>query len=58
MLRVLSEENGYEFQLSALQKKLQDTKYFGSLTIVFQDGQIVLIREERTLKPGQFDRFV
>lgn len=60
MLNVVprQEESGYEFDLRDMQKKLERTKYFGSITIVWQDGRIVLIREERTLKPGSFDRFI
>lgn len=63
MLRVIPSdernvERGYDFRLGDVQKKLEMTHYYGSLTIVFQDGQIVLLREERTLKPGQFDRFI
>lgn len=56
--RLPVDPTGYDFQLSDLQKKLANTKYFGSITIVWQNGEIVLIREERTLKPGQFDRFI
>lgn len=59
MLKVIQQEaTGYDLDLSEMQKKLELTQYFGTITLVFQKGQIVLIREERTLKPGQFDRFI
>jgi len=44
--------------LNDLQKKLEKIRYYGQLTLVWQDGQIILIREERTLKPSQFDQLI
>lgn len=55
---VKEQESGYDFNLSGLQRKLEAEKFYGAITLVFNNGQIVLIKEERTLKPGQFDRFV
>lgn len=59
MLKIVTKEDRreYEFNLSELQKKLEINDYCGTITLVYQNGQIVLIREERTLKPGNFDRF-
>lgn len=55
MLKVLPED--VLLDLNGLQKRLKDIRYYGYVTLVFQDGEIVLIEEKRTLKPGQFDRF-
>lgn len=59
MLKIVTKEDRreYEFNLSELQKKLEINDYCGTITLVYQNGQIVLIREERTIKPGNFDRF-
>lgn len=58
MLRVLPEEpSGYEFNLSELQKKLEKISYWGKITIEWKQGQIVLIREERVLRPSESDKF-
>lgn len=59
MNRLLEEQrkvvdNSFYFSLNEMQKEFEKNRYFGTITIVFQDGKIVLIREERTLKPGSF----
>lgn len=58
MIRVVLEEKQFDFNLRDLQKKLESMHYYGTITLVFKDGKIELIREERTLKPGQFDVFI
>ena len=54
MLKVAEEIRGsFEFNLGDLQKKLENVKYYGTITIVLQKGKIVLIKEERIVKPGE-----
>lgn len=56
MLKVLVEEQKEIVDLNGLQNRLKDINYFGTVTLVFQSGDLILIREERTLKPYQVER--
>lgn len=59
MIRVAIQEqidNEDIFDLNLLQKKLKRIYYHGQITLVYQKGELVLIREERTLKPNQLDQ--
>lgn len=50
MLQVV-EQTEQEFDLGELQKKLERSNYFGTITFVWKHGKIVTIHEERVLKP-------
>ena len=47
-----------EFVLFRLQKRMKSRKFYGTTTIMWNDGEIVVIREERSYKPADFDRLV
>lgn len=44
--------------LNLLQKKMKSIRFYGETRILWQDGEIAVIREERTIKPREFNRFV
>lgn len=41
--------------LNLLQKHMKSVKFYGQTTILWQDGEIVVIREEKVLKPQEFN---
>jgi len=47
-----------EFNLSGMHKKLEIQKYSGTITLQYVKGELVLIREERTIKPANYERFI
>ena len=34
-----------------LLKQLEETRFFGKITLDFQNGELILIRKEQTIKP-------
>lgn len=51
-------DNFSGINLNVLQRRMKTIKFYGSTTILWQDGEIVVIREERTIKPADFDRLM
>lgn len=43
--------------LMAYIKQCQENRHFGNVVIQFKDGEIYLVREEKTVKPPKSDYF-
>ena len=51
-----SVENEAGFTLADLQHHMKKIKFFGSATILWQNGEIIMIRTEQTIKPTDFNK--
>lgn len=54
----IQEDSSYEFNLSEMQKKLENKNYSGTITLQYQKGTLLFIREERVMRPGEYDLFI